>query len=277
MTSTNRDTLNERGPAGAGGPRRGVSRPLAVAATAVLLASGGIGVTAASAATPVPPPTPTPTGTADGTPATTPVPTETVTETPTETPTETVTPTPTPTATELPAVHPLQFADTAHGEFVLGTKDPCAFVTVFAQTGKVTAVDEGSITVRSRDGFEQAYTLVDDTRVVAGRRGNGEVRQGDWVTLTALRQAQEATAAYVYDLSQPGKGKRGAWWSPRQGWPGTGKWRAPKPCPTQPQTPSPTPTNGGTPTAPTTPSPTSSDTPAPLPSETPTPTPTAGS
>lgn len=273
MTSTNRDTLNERGPAGAGGPRRGVSRPLAVAATAVLLASGGIGVTAASAATPVPPPTPTPTGTADGTPATTPVPTETATATPTET----VTPTPTPTATELPTVHPLQFADTAHGEFVLGTKDPCAFVTVFAQTGKVTAVDEGSITVRSRDGFEQAYTLVDGTRVVAGRRGNGEVRQGDWVTLTALRQAQEATAAYVYDLSQPGKGKRGAWWSPRQGWPGTGKWRAPKPCPTQPQTPSPTPTNGGTPTAPTTPSPTSPDTPAPLPSETPPPTPTAGS
>ncbi|WP_031172460.1 hypothetical protein [Streptosporangium roseum] len=275
---TNRDKPNEQEPIGAGGPRRGVQRPLTVAAAVVLLTSGGIGMAAASAATPAPPPaeTPTPTQTISETPTATP--TGTPTETPTEPPAET--PTPTPTATALPTVHPLELTGAVHGEFLAGTEDPCVFVTVFAQTGEATAVTEETITVRSRDGFEQAYTITDTTRVVAGKRGNSEVRQGDWVALTSTREGATATAAYVYDLSRQGrKSLRGNdWWHHRQWWPGTAKWRTPTPCPTPPQTPTPTPTVTETPTVPPTPAPTPPETPAPTPSVTatvtPTPTPT---
>ncbi|MEV4244170.1 hypothetical protein AB0J63_12240 [Streptosporangium canum] len=263
---TNRDKPNGQQPIGAGGPRRSVQRPLTVAAAMVLLTSGGIGMAAASAATPAPPPAETPT------------PTQTVSETPTATPTEppAETPTPTPTATALPTVHPLELTGAVHGEFLAGTEDPCVFVTVFAQTGEATAVTEETITVRSRDGFEQAYTITDTTRVVAGKRGNSEVRQGDWVALTSTREGATATAAYVYDLSRQGKkSPRGNdWWHHRQWWPGTAKWRTPTPCPTPPQTPTPTPTVTETPTVPPTPAPTPPETPAPTPSVTATVTPT---
>ncbi|GAA2899771.1 hypothetical protein GCM10010517_65320 [Streptosporangium fragile] len=281
MTPTNRDKPNEQQPIRAGGPRRGAPRPLIVAAAAALLASGGIGVAAASAATPVPPPaetpTPAPTETISETPAETPTgpPAETPTGTPTGTPTETLTPPPTPTATALPTVHPLELSGAVHGEFLAGTEDPCVFVTVLAQTGEATAVTEESITVRSRDGFEQVYAITDATRVVAGKRGNSEVRQGDWVALTATREGQTATAAYVYDLSRPAgkKNRRDGWWYHRPSWPGTAKWRTPTPCPTPPQTPAPAPTVTDTPTVPPTPVPTTSQTPAPIPSQTPAPTP----
>lgn len=258
MTPTNRDKPNGHQRIGAVGPRRGVQRPLIVAAAAVLVASGGVGMATASAATPPPPPTETPT------------PTDSPTATPIETPTETTTPT--PTATALPTAHPLEFVGAVHGEFLAGTEDPCVFVPVLAQTGEATAVVEGSITVRSRDGFEQVYTVTDDTHVVAGRRGNSKVKQGDWVALTATRGGETATAAYVYDLSQPDRRiRRGNdWWYPRQGWSGTGKWRTPTPCPTPPPTPTPTPTVTETPTVPPTPVPTPT---TPVPPETPTPVP----
>ncbi|MDP9862036.1 MULTISPECIES: hypothetical protein [Streptosporangium] len=270
VTPTNHDRPDGREPIGTGGARRSVPRPLIVATTVALLASGGLGVATAASATPAPPPaeTPTPTATASQTPTGTP------TATPTETPTET--PAPTPTATASPTAHPLEFIGAVHGEFLAGTEDPCVFVTVFAQTGEATTVTEESITVRSRDGFEQAYTVTDDTRVVAGRRGNSEVRQGDWVALTATREGEAATAAYVYDLSRPSRKIRhgNGWWYSRQGWPGTVKWRPPASCPTPPQTPVPTPTVTDTPTVPPVPTPTD---PAPTPTapETPVPTPTA--
>ena len=56
--------------------------------------------------------------------------------------------------------------------------------TVFAQTGEATVLAQDSITVKSQDGFEKVYAISDTTRTLTGRRGN-EVRQGDWVTVTA--------------------------------------------------------------------------------------------
>ncbi|MBB2910300.1 type VI secretion system secreted protein VgrG [Streptosporangium becharense] len=265
---TNRDMPHERERTGAGRAPRRIARPVIGAAALALLASGGIGVASASASAPVPPPsqTPTPTETTGGTPAPaeTPAPTGTAggtpTESPTGTPTETSVPEPVPTVTAVPTAHPLEFSGAVHGEFLAGTDDPCVFVTVFAQTGEATAVEDGSITVRSVDGFEQVYTVDDDTRVEAGRRGNSEVRQGDWVALTATRDGETATASYVYDLSrQSKKNRRGDYWSQhRRGWPGAVKWRPPAACPTPPQTPIPTatPTVTETPTAPPTVTPT---------------------
>ncbi|GGK82105.1 hypothetical protein Ppa06_47790 [Planomonospora parontospora subsp. parontospora] len=256
MTPTDHDRRNGRKRAGASGVRRGLPRPLILTTAAALLASGGLGAAAASAATPPPPQSPppqspAPTGTATEAPTGTPAPTGSSTASPTGSPTAPGTPLPPAPAPvpvpALPTVHPLEFAGAVHGEFLVGTEDPCVFTTVFAQTGQVTAVADDSLAVRSADGFEQVYALTDDTRVVAGRRGDRPVRQDDWVVLTATREGDSATAAYVYDLSRPVRKHRRGWWYQRQWPPGAVKWRTPAPCPTPPQTP--VPTASATPTA----------------------------
>jgi type VI secretion system secreted protein VgrG len=180
---------------------------------------------------------------------------------------------------KVPPPGPWAFSGTPHGEFVVGTKDPCVFVTVLSQTGEATAVAEGSITVRSADGFEKVYVIDDTTKTVAGSRGDSEVRQGDWVAVSSAAGAEPATAAYVYDLSRPGKNLwrgKGWWHSPQWQWrwnPGHSvKWRTPKPCPTPSATPTPTPTFTEPPLPSETPTPT--EVPTDVPTETPTPEPT---
>lgn len=268
-----------------GGAHRRVQRTMIFAGATVLLVSGGIGA-AAAAATPEPPPTPTATitQTPTGLPTETPTvpPTEPPTESPTQPPTEPPTETPTPPAVKVPPPGAWALSGTPHGEYVVGTKDSCVFVTVLGQTGEATAVADGSITVRSVDGFEKVYVVDDTTKVVAGGRGDSGVKQGDWVAVTSLAGTDNATAAYVYDLSRPSKNlKRGKGW-----WYGTPQWhwrwakparfRTPEPCATPTVIPTPTPTV--TPTEPPTETPTAEPTPTvpELPSETPTaePTPT---
>lgn len=246
--------------------RRRVPRSLSLAAAVVLVASGGIGGAAASAA-----PVPAPTGPETPTPtATQPLPTDIPTSTPTLTPTPPPTPTPTvvPTATPAPRVPRVAFPGTLHGEFVLPSKDGCGF-TVLSQTGEATALTEGSVTVRSQDGFEKVYTIDDSTKVYAGRRGN-EIKQGDWISVTATATGETATAAHVFDLSRPSRKLwRGDWWSSLSRWPG-GKWRTPAICATPTATPTPPPTE--TPTEPPTETPT--EPPTGTPTETPTDVPT---
>ncbi|MER7132624.1 hypothetical protein [Streptosporangium saharense] len=246
--------------------RRRVPRSLSLAAAVVLVASGGVGGAAASAA-----PVPAPTGPETPTPtATQPLPTDIPTSTPTLTPTPT--PTVVPTATPAPRVPRVAFPGTLHGEFVLPSKDGCGF-TVLSQTGEATALTEGSVTVRSQDGFEKVYTIDDSTKVYAGRRGN-EIRQGDWISVTATATGETATAAHVFDLSRPSRKLwRGDWWSSLSRWPG-GKWRTPAVCATPTATPTPPPTE--TPTEPPTETPTEppTGTPTDVPT-TPVPEPTA--
>jgi hypothetical protein len=161
-----------------------------------------------------------------------------------------------------------------HGEFMVATKDGCGVVTLLAQTGQATAVADGSITVRSQDGFERTYTIDDTTRTIAGRRGTSAVKQDEWVSVTATTDGQTATAVYVYDLSRPVKriwAYRG-WNQPKQWWAGPPSWQSPTPCPTPTETTAPTETPTATPTETPTETPTSSTTPSV--SETPTPTPT---
>ncbi len=270
MTPPNPDKPNERLSIGPGGPRWRISGSSIFAAGVVLLASGGVGVAAASAASPVSPPveTPTPTATISETPTGTP--TETPTVPPTETGTPTPTPTPTATAPAAPAVAPWAFVGTLHGEFIVPTKDRCAFLTVFAQTGQATTVADDSITVRSEDGYEKAYAISDSTRVIAGRRGNDEIKQGDWVSLTASAQGDPAAAGYIVDLSRPSK----KYWPGKGWWPGSylrpsqTNWRTPTPCPTPSQTPTVTPTVVPT----VTPTETPTETPTVTPTESTTPT-----
>ncbi|MGC5012924.1 hypothetical protein ACLQ2R_19350 [Streptosporangium sp. DT93] len=191
---------------------------------------------------------------------------------PTVTVTQTVDPSPSPdpTVKPVPRVPPLAFPSTLHGEFVLPGDDGCGF-TVFAQTGQAVALAEDAITVRSQDGFEKAYAMTEATRTLAGRRGN-EVRQGDWVSVTATTVGETATAAYVFDLTRPKRNfwRGDGWWSYKP-WRPSKKWRNPTPCPT-PSVPAPTPTPTVTDTVPPEETPTPSLPPTDLPTPEPTPT-----
>ncbi|MEV0391326.1 hypothetical protein [Nonomuraea sp. NPDC050643] len=146
----------------------------------------------------------------------------------------------------------------------MATKDGCGTATLLAQTGQATAVAEDSITVRSQDGFEKTYAIDDTTRTIAGRRGTSEVRQDDWVSVTATTDGQNATAVHVYDLSRPGKriwsyqGWKRSW----QWWAGPPRWQTPTSCPTPTQTVTPTEVPTETPTQTPTETPTSEPTPS---------------
>ncbi len=238
---TNPHRLKKGLSSGPGGPRRRISHPMILATAFVLTASGGVGVTAASAATPVTPPAET----------SDPVVTATVTITPTANPAENATDAPaaTPT-TEVPLVGP--FLGALHGEVVVPAKDGCGTVTVFTQTGQAVAVADDSITVRSQDGFERSYAIGDSTRVLTARRG-GDIRQDAWISV--ISAAQQGTPAPTPPTPTPP--------SP------TPVPSAPPAAETTPTTPETTPTAPETtPTAPeATPTPAES-TPAPLPSET---------
>ncbi|SEH01578.1 hypothetical protein SAMN05444920_12126 [Nonomuraea solani] len=260
MTPTNADQPSEEMSFGPDEPRKRVPRPLIVATAVALVAAGGVSVAAAaSGRTPTPSETPTPTVT----------PTEDPTETPTEPPTDTPTPTPPP---ELAPINPWGFVGAMHGEFMVATKDGCGTVPLLAQTGQATAVAEDSITVRSQDGFEKVYAINDDTRTIAGRRGNSSVRQDDWVSVTAT---SDGTALTVYDLSRPSKriwsyqGWKRSW----QWWAGPPLWQTPTPCPTPTVTPTVTPTETPTETPTVTPTVTPTSDPTPTVSETTTPDP----
>ncbi|MFB4269891.1 hypothetical protein [Nonomuraea sp. GTA35] len=251
--------------------RRRIPRQLLKLATIAIVATGGLGVTvSASAATPAPAP-----------PAT-----ETPAETPTPTPTETLTPTPTetpttsPTPAELPPINPWGFVGTMHGEFSVATKDGCGTVTLLTQTGQVTALADGSITVRSQDGFEQAYTIDESTRQPRVRLRDGEesrLQQDGWVSVTATTDGQTARAAYILDLSQPMRlhpQDKSGWRRAKQWWAIVPNWQTPTPCPTPAQTATPLPTDTATAVPTETPTEAPTETPTGTPPETPTGTPT---
>jgi hypothetical protein len=85
-----------------------------------------------------------------------------------------------------------------HGEFVVKDKDG-KFVTLLSQRGEVTAVDSGSITLKSEDGFTKSYTVNDDTKV---RRNHdqaeiGDVKVGDKAAVVAVKDGDGGTARTV--------------------------------------------------------------------------------
>ncbi|MEV0616466.1 hypothetical protein AB0I81_24340 [Nonomuraea sp. NPDC050404] len=275
--------------------RERVPRQLLKVAAVAVIATTGLTVTVTASAatgTPTPTATETPTATPTVTPTETPteVPTETPTETPTPTPTETVTPTPPPGIDALSPINPWGYIGTMHGEFTTATKDGCGTATLLTQTGQVTTVAADSLTVRSHDGHEQAYTIDEATQQPVtfrdrnrGRNGDREreaeesqIEQDDWVAVTASTDGQTARALYVVDLSQPLRLHPRSykdWRRAKQWWAAVvPKWQTPAPCPTPTDTLTPTPTPTDTVTPPPTDVPT--DVPTEVPTETPTQTPT---
>jgi len=68
-----------------------------------------------------------------------------------------------------------------HGEYIAQIDGK--YVTLLEQRGEVTAVSSTRITVKSADGFEQSYTINDQTSVRAG----DSLATGQTVQVTALK------------------------------------------------------------------------------------------
>src|SRR5256885_3223286 len=87
-----------------------------------------------------------------------------------------------------------------HGEFTVKRKDN-QFATLDAQRGAVTAVDGGSLTVKSADGYTHRYVVNSDTRVRKdGQKSDiGSVKVGDTVGVLATKSGDTDTAKLVRD------------------------------------------------------------------------------
>lgn len=97
-----------------------------------------------------------------------------------------------------------------HGDFV-ATGNDGGYVTERLQTGKVTAVSSGSITVASADGYSSTYVVNSGTAVDRGADNISAVANGDTVTVIGTVSGNTATATNVLDQAhepadQPGGG-----------------------------------------------------------------------
>ncbi|HTI73756.1 MAG TPA: hypothetical protein VL634_02105 [Mycobacterium sp.] len=89
-------------------------------------------------------------------------------------------------------------ATSLHGEFVV-PDGPGRYTTVLTQTGTVTAISPSSLTVRSEDGFSQAYVIPS----TAGNAGP-PFAVDDHVVVRATRNGQIATVTNIGNPRQDG-------------------------------------------------------------------------
>jgi hypothetical protein len=82
-------------------------------------------------------------------------------------------------------------ATSLHGEFVV-PDGAGGYTTVLTQTGAVTALSPTSITVRSDDGYSQAYVIP-----VAASNANVPFAVDDHVVVRATRNGQTATVTNI--------------------------------------------------------------------------------
>ncbi len=87
-----------------------------------------------------------------------------------------------------------------HGTVVV-PKPGGGYQTVAFQNGKVTAVSNTSITLRSADGYSHTYQVTSSTMVNAQRDGIGSIKAGNQVMVDATVSGGTATAVRVVDLS----------------------------------------------------------------------------
>jgi hypothetical protein len=87
-----------------------------------------------------------------------------------------------------------------HGQLTV-PKSGGGYQTLDVQTGTVTAVSTGAVTVKSADGFTATYTVTSNTVVGAQSAGIGSVKKGDTVFVTATVSGSTATAASIVDIT----------------------------------------------------------------------------
>ncbi|SFW57877.1 hypothetical protein [Amycolatopsis australiensis] len=90
-----------------------------------------------------------------------------------------------------------------HGDFVVSDSSG-GYTTERLQTGDVTELSATSVTLTSKDGYKQTYTLD------ASTQKTGEVKQGDTnVTVVAKLEGQTATATSLGKAFEPGQRQPG--------------------------------------------------------------------
>lgn len=114
------------------------------------------------------------------------------------------TPTPPGTSAAAPGAKKADRADrlarrVQHGEFTVRTKNGPKVLDV--QRGVVTAVDTGSITVKSDDGFSATYTISPNTKVHKAKKPAtvSQVAANDRVRLVASKNGGTATVERIGD------------------------------------------------------------------------------
>jgi hypothetical protein len=100
---------------------------------------------------------------------------------------------------------PLQQAgtDSAPAHKAQPSPTPGGYQTFTSQTGTVTSVRQGSISIQGRDGNERTYAVSDRTRVSTGPRGMADISTGDTVWVIGSAQDRSPTAFLVVDLNRP--------------------------------------------------------------------------
>ncbi len=95
--------------------------------------------------------------------------------------------------------HGGQLRRVEHGEFTVHTKT--GDKTLDAQRGVVTAVNAGSVTVKSQDGFSATYTLNPTTKVHKGKQTatTAQITTNDRVRVLANKTGTTATATHIGD------------------------------------------------------------------------------
>jgi len=98
-----------------------------------------------------------------------------------------------------PGHHKGQLGRVVHGEFTVHTKT--GDKTLDTQRGVVTAVNAGSVTVKSTDGFTATYTLTPTTKVHKGKQTatTTQITTNDRVRVLATKTGTTATATHIGD------------------------------------------------------------------------------
>ncbi|HET6289444.1 MAG TPA: hypothetical protein VFG15_22180 [Amycolatopsis sp.] len=100
--------------------------------------------------------------------------------------------------------------DTLHGDFVVSDGNG-GYRTERTQTGEITAISATSVSLTSKDGYKQAYTIDASTKKA------GDPKAGETVTVNAKVTDGTATATVI---GEPGQNQRGG--PPGQGQQGQG-------------------------------------------------------
>ncbi|MBB5853617.1 hypothetical protein ACFQ05_09955 [Amycolatopsis umgeniensis] len=110
--------------------------------------------------------------------------------------------------------------DALHGDFVVSDGNG-GYRTERTQTGEITEISATSVSLTSKDGYKQVYTID------ASTRKTGDPKTGETVTVNAKVTGNTATVTSIgkagQNGGQPGQGRRG------QGQPGQGGQGGPPP------------------------------------------------
>lgn len=103
----------------------------------------------------------------------------------------------------------LVMRDALHGDFVVSDGNG-GYTTERLQTGEITEISATSVSLTSKDGYKQVYTIDSSTRKT------GDPKAGETVTVTAKVSGTTATATTIGKAGQLQRGQNGQGGQPGQ-------------------------------------------------------------